>query len=201
MANLTGLLPSVGQNPWSLNAAIEAVNNDTESRLLTGAAPELIRDTMGTALVAGDNIEITVNDAGDTITIDATGGGGGDVSDWGDIGGNLSDQLDLAAALNDKADVTDLEGKADDSSVVKLTGNQSVGGVKTFTSAPVVPDDSFGFEKMSGLAGIDQLPAGSTITVQGDVSRPTDRTDIVVQWANPTLPAEFDLSVDIWLNN
>ncbi len=38
---------------------------------------ELIRDTIANALVAGDNITITVNDAGDEITIDAAGGGGG----------------------------------------------------------------------------------------------------------------------------
>lgn len=35
----------------------------------TAAAPELIRDTIGTALTAGPNIDITVSDAGDTITI------------------------------------------------------------------------------------------------------------------------------------
>jgi hypothetical protein len=38
---------------------------------------EQARDAIGAALVAGTNIAITVNDAGDTITIDATGGGGG----------------------------------------------------------------------------------------------------------------------------
>lgn len=36
---------------------------------------EAVRDTVGTALVAGSNITITVNDAGDTITIASTGGG------------------------------------------------------------------------------------------------------------------------------
>lgn len=39
--------------------------------LSTADAPELIRDTMGTALVAGTNITITPNDGADTITIDA----------------------------------------------------------------------------------------------------------------------------------
>lgn len=38
---------------------------------------ELIRDTIGTALVAGSNMTITVNDAGDTITLAASGAGGG----------------------------------------------------------------------------------------------------------------------------
>lgn len=35
--------------------------------------PEIVRDTIGGALVGGANIQITVNDAGDTITIAATG--------------------------------------------------------------------------------------------------------------------------------
>lgn len=46
-----------------------------------------------------------------------------------------------------------LTAKADDSAVVKLTGAQSVGGVKTFTSAPVVPDGSFAVAKVTGLQG------------------------------------------------
>lgn len=37
---------------------------------------ERIRDIIGTALVAGTNITITINDVGDTITLAAAGGGG-----------------------------------------------------------------------------------------------------------------------------
>ncbi|MDR7101532.1 hypothetical protein [Croceicoccus sp. BE223] len=37
---------------------------------------EQVRDVIGTALIEGSGIEITVNDGGDTITISATGGGG-----------------------------------------------------------------------------------------------------------------------------
>jgi hypothetical protein len=40
------------------------------------AEAERIRDVMGTALVAGSNVTVTVDDAGDTITIASTGGGG-----------------------------------------------------------------------------------------------------------------------------
>lgn len=47
---------------------------DTSALLTTSAAPELIRDTMGTALVAGANMTITVNDGSDTITLAAAGG-------------------------------------------------------------------------------------------------------------------------------
>jgi hypothetical protein len=53
------------------------VTTAVSGKLDTSAAAELIRDTMGTALVAGANITLTVNDAGDTITIASTGGGGG----------------------------------------------------------------------------------------------------------------------------
>jgi len=44
------------------------------------------------------------------------------------------------------------DGKAIDADVVKLTGNQTVAGVKTFSSTPVVPDASFGFAKLSNIA-------------------------------------------------
>jgi hypothetical protein len=43
---------------------------------------ELIRDTIANALVAGTNITITVNDAGDQITIDAAGGSAGGNIMW-----------------------------------------------------------------------------------------------------------------------
>src|SRR5690606_22134329 len=72
---------------------------------------------------------------------------------------------DLSSALSSKADVshthtasniTDFNTAADariaaSTTVVKTTGNQTVGGTKTFSSAPVVPDGSFSIEKTSGL--------------------------------------------------
>ena len=79
-------LPTAGSSDWDepLNAAlteiIDAVNDqETElgNKLDTSAAAELIRDTIAAALLEGTNVTITVDDAGDTITIAAAGGGGG----------------------------------------------------------------------------------------------------------------------------
>lgn len=41
--------------------------------------------------------------------------------------------------------------KALDSVVVKLSGNQTIAGTKTFSAAPVVPDNSFAISAISGL--------------------------------------------------
>jgi hypothetical protein len=46
---------------------------------------EQVRDTIGTALVAGTNVTITPNDGGDTITIAAAGGSTVADGDYGDV--------------------------------------------------------------------------------------------------------------------
>jgi hypothetical protein len=65
-------------------------------------------------------MSVTVNE--DLSGIPQGGSGGGDAT-WGDIQGTLSAQTDLQNALNAK---------------VSTTGNETVAGVKTFSSAPVV---------------------------------------------------------------
>ena len=69
----------------------------------------------------------------------------------GDVGLGAVDNTSDANKPVSTAQQAALDTKAADSAVVKLTGNQSIGGVKTFTSAPVVPDASFPQAKVSGL--------------------------------------------------
>ncbi len=55
----------------------------------------------------------------------------------------------ISTALNALGPLVDT--KAHDNAVVKLTGAQSIDGVKTFNSSPVVPDSAFSIAKVSGL--------------------------------------------------
>lgn len=61
---------------------------------------EAVDDRVSSLLVAGSNISLTYDDTANTLTIAATGGGGGGI--WGSITGTLSDQSDLQSALDGK---------------------------------------------------------------------------------------------------
>lgn len=95
MANYTA-------NSWTTGDIVTKTKMDrleagTAAALPSADAPELIRDTMGTGLVAGANVTITPNDAGDTITIAAATSGasgipGSIIDAKGDlIGGTAND--------------------------------------------------------------------------------------------------------------
>lgn len=67
---------AVGADAETL-AEIAASSELSATFVASASVAELIRDTMGSTLVAGANVTVTVNDAGDTITIASSGGGGG----------------------------------------------------------------------------------------------------------------------------
>lgn len=101
-------LPPENTDPWytalitnwlgGLRTFVNGLETAIGLRLTTAAAPELIRDTMGTALVAGTNVTVTVNDAGDQITIASVGGSGGGIT--------VEEAVDaVAAALVDSASI------------------------------------------------------------------------------------------------
>ena len=60
---------------------------------------EAVDDRVGALLVAGTNITLNYDDAANSLTINASGGGS---AAWGSITGTLSSQTDLNTALNGK---------------------------------------------------------------------------------------------------
>lgn len=69
----------------------------------------------------------------------AGGGGGGGGTTYTAGTGLTLEGTEFSLDSSTQATLADVAGKADDDAVVKLTGNQSVAGVKTFTSLPKIP--------------------------------------------------------------
>jgi hypothetical protein len=76
-----------------------------------------------------------------------------DITDATTIGRQILTAANGGAVLTliGGASTTALALKADDSSVVKLTGAQTIAGVKTYSSAPVVPNGSWTIAMTTGL--------------------------------------------------
>ena len=91
--------PSAHTHPTS---EVTGLDTALGNKLDTSAAPELIRDTMGTALVAGSNVTITPNDGSDTITIASTASGSSST-----ITANVQTS-DYTAVLSDAGKVIEL---------------------------------------------------------------------------------------------
>lgn len=74
-----------------------------------------------------------------------------------------------------------LFGGVDPSGYVQTTGDQSVAGVKTFSSSPVVPNDSFTFAKLQNVAAGTIL---GRVTGTGDVTvlEPWEVGQILFPW-------------------
>lgn len=97
-------------------------------------------------------------------------------------------------------------------SAVRTTGDQTVGGVKTFSVAPVVPDDSFTTAKVDGLADAlaatvntsgDQTIAGAKEFTDAPVfpvgSIPLDRiAGIVAELTNRAPSVYWDATANTW---
>lgn len=78
--------------------------------------------------------------------------------------------------------------KANDASVVHNTGNETIAGVKTFSSAPAVPDDSFSQGKVISLSS-DLSDIRDDITaVQGEVGNKQAIDKVYYDYTTDTWP-------------
>jgi hypothetical protein len=118
-----------------------------------GLDAEAVRDTIGAALVAGSNITITVNDAGDTITIAATGGSSFTAEDARDaIGAALVAGANVTITVNDAGDTITIAAATDPEVVRDTIGAALVAG----TGITITVND-----------------AGDTITIAAAVAKHT----------------------------
>lgn len=140
-ADLTGLNTT---SKTTLVSAINEVNTALSNIDVSGQVAALIDDTAtSTTKVWSSSKTNTAIGAAVAAVVDAAPAA-------------LDTLNELAAALGDDANyastiTTALSAKAADNVVVKLTGDQTVAGIKTFSSAPVVPDAAFAIAKVSGL--------------------------------------------------
>lgn len=80
-------------------------------------------------------------------------------------------------ALDSKATIASVALKADDTAVVHDTGNETIAGVKTFSSSPIVPDASFTIAATNGLqTALDAKVSASLEIASADIIDETDVT-------------------------
>lgn len=159
--------PSIGQTGWGsvLNAALDFLENrgnhvGTQPSTTINDLEERVQDIVGAMLVSGATVTWAYNDTTGTVTATATGGDAELMRDT--IGTALVGVNGIQVAPNDNADtivlditgltisqVTNLQTTLD--AKVAKTGNETIDGIKTFTSAPVVPLNSFAQNAIIGL--------------------------------------------------
>lgn len=96
---LNGIAVGATANSPDATLLARANHTGTQASSTISDFAETVRDTMGSALTAGSNITITPNDAGDSITIAATGGASPFIMS-SDYGLDTTGTVDVSTALN-----------------------------------------------------------------------------------------------------
>lgn len=154
-ADLSGLDTTAKTN---LVAAINELNTAIENIDLSA----LISDSTTATTTTWSSTKITsAIDAAVTALVD---GAPGVLDTLNELAAALGDDADFATTISNQ-----IAAKADDADVVHLTGDETIAGIKTFSSAPVVPDASFAIAKVDGLqsalnAKVDSTDIGDTST-------------------------------------
>ena len=181
-----------------------------------------------TGLADDDHPQYLDNTRGDTryytkAQVDsAVAGGGGAVSSVAgrtgaviltktDVGlGNIDNTTDASKPIS-TATQTALTAKATDTAVVHNSGTETVAGVKTFSSSPIVPTPTTNTQAAnkqyvdtavsSGTAQtLATVAPGLVVFATGAATaRPTARTDLRCFWSADTAPVNA-INGDVWLN-
>lgn len=110
---------------------------------------------------------------------------GSDENTWGDL---LNEFLAVAHNTDGTIKASAIAAKADDTAVVHNTGNETIAGVKTFSSSPVVPTPTLGTDATNKTYVDNAVIAGSpdaTTTNKGVVQL---AGDLGGSAASPSVP-------------
>lgn len=158
-----------------------------------------------------------------TSSLTVTGSGSASTASRSDHTHSISGVTGLQSALDAKVSASGLAAVATSGNYTDINGRPTLSTVATsgnytdLSNRPTIP------AQFAPVAGTNvsitgtypnltinstavstvtyaNIPAGSTITVFGDVARPTSRTDITIQWVHSSQPAAMNQSVDLWLN-
>lgn len=158
-----------------LSAMLEELKTRPGGRTVSGGMTRVLVQQMIDA--AGAGLPDQTGNSGKFLTTDGTEASWGTPAGSGDMEAATYDPQNIADDAFDRANhtgsqaistVTDLQttldAKAADNAVVKLTGNQTVAGVKTFSSSPIVPAPTTDLQAATKKYVDDSVTAGGGYT-------------------------------------
>jgi hypothetical protein len=125
-----------------------------------------------------------------SVTPDATSSVKGKVQLAGDLGGTAASPTvpGLASKADASATTAALAGKAADSAVVHNTGNETVAGIKTFSSSPIVPTPTTGTQAVNKTYADGLVSGGAPDATTGSKGIVQLAGDLGGTAASPTVP-------------
>lgn len=104
---------------------------------------------------------------------------GGDDGTWGDLLNDfLSQEHNTDGTLKIKTDGT-LAAKANENAVVHLSGDETVGGIKTFSSSPIVPSPTTSTQA-ANKAYVDLIAGGGDPAMGGDLTGTASNAQLAI---------------------
>jgi hypothetical protein len=157
----------------TLYVARHLIGGTYEWMVVSNYTDEMARDAIGTALVAGNNIDITVSDVGNTITIDVEALTSADISDFAET---ARDTIGTALVAGNNIDITVSDGS--DTITIDVESLTSADITDFATAVDERARDAVGTALVAGNnIDITVSDVGNTITIDVESLTSADITD------------------------